>query len=172
MGRSMKPSIPDPFLFETISSYAMGKKTLDIGCGNKTYSGVSDQTVTLDGWDAVNPDILLNLEKDDLPFEENEFECVLLLDVIEHIERKRGEEILEQAKKIASGRVYVFTPLWWDTNEAHTNDPACWAYGNQLNLHKSFWPLEDWQDWTKLGYVIRDEGKVYDYFFGYWEQSK
>ena len=150
------------FLFSKIHEYANGKKTLDIGCGNKAYSGVSNDVTTLDGWDKVNPDILLNLENSDLPFSENEFECVLMIDFIEHLTRKRGEEVLRQAKKITSGRIYLLTPLWWDSNHKHTNDPKCWAYGNELNLHLSQWETSDFDGW-------HDFGKK-NYFFGYWEK--
>jgi len=161
----MKPSVPNKYIFSNVSKYAKGKRTLDIGCGNKTYSGVSSTTVTVDGWDKVEPDHLIDLEKGDLPFGKNSFECVLMLDFIEHVTRDRGETILKQAKRIASGRIYLLTPLWWDTNEAHTNDPACWAYGNKLNLHLSRWERKDFSGWTEIGLKIEGE----EYFFGYWE---
>jgi len=144
--------------------YVRGKKTLDIGAGNGAYSHLSKNTTTLDGWDKVNPDILINLEYHDLPFKENEFECVLMIDFIEHLTRIRGEAILEQAKSVTSGRIYLLTPLWWDTNEEHTNDPKCWAYGNELNLHRSQWTMDDFKDWHRIIW----EGQ--NYFFGYWEK--
>lgn len=154
-------------IFKAIQPYAEGKKTLDIGCGNKAYSKVSKQTTTLDGWGKVEPDILINLEHQDLPFAENSFECVLMLDFIEHMTRERGEDILGQAKHICSGRIYLLTPLWWDTNEKHTNDPSCWAYGNKLNNHLSFWQREDFKDWSEIGLTIEEE----EYFFGYWTKT-
>jgi len=163
----MKPSIPNEFLFKTIAEYARGKTTLDIGCGNKTYTSVSNTTVTVDGWDKVDPDHLLNLEEEDLPFKKNSFECVLMLDFIEHMTAERGAEILKQAKRICSGRLYILTPLWWDTNEKHTNDPACWAYGNDLNNHLSLWSRDQFQGWTEIGFKVEGE----EYFFGYWEQE-
>ena len=163
----MEKGIPNEDLFRKIAEYASGRKTLDIGCGNKTYTDVSEDTVTLDGWNAVNPDYLVNLEHEDLPFKENEFECVLMIDFIEHLTRERGEVILEQAKTITSGRIYLLTPLWWDTNEHHTNDPNCWAYGNKLNNHLSLWSREDFFDWTELGLTIEGD----EYYFGYWEKA-
>ena len=162
----MKPSRPNRYLFKTITSYAKKRRTLDVGCGNKTYSSVSDNVVTVDGWDKVSPDILINLENESLPFAENSFECVLLLDFIEHLTRDRGEQIIKEAKTITSGRVYLLTPMWWDSNESHTQDPKCWAYGNVLNLHLSQWSRDDFTDWTELGFKVGDE----DYFFGYWEK--
>ena len=162
----MNKGIPNDSLFRRIAKYARGRKTLDIGSGNKAYSDVSGNTVTLDGWDKTNPDVLIDLENKDLPFQEGEFECVLMLDFIEHMTRERGEIILNQAKAITSGRLYLLTPLWWDTNEKHTNDPSCWAYGNKLNNHLSFWKREDFPDWEELGFKINGE----EYFFGFWEK--
>ena len=163
----MKPGRPNKYLFGHVASFARNKTTLDIGCGNKVYSRVSSRVVTLDGWDAVKPDHLVNLETDDLPFGKDSFECVLMLDFIEHISRPRGDEILAQAMQIASGRIYALTPLWWDDNHVHTNDPNCWAYGNGLNVHKSLWARKDFQDWHEIGFRINDQ----EYFFGYWEKS-
>ena len=164
----MTPSIPNEYIFSNVAKYARGKRTLDIGCGNKTYTSVSDTTVTVDGWDKVDPDHLVDLENEDLPFKKNSFECVLMLDFIEHMTRERGEVVLKQAKRIASGRVYLLTPLWWDANESHTNDPGCWAYGNKLNLHLSQWGREDFKEWTEIGFKIEGE----EYFFGYWESAQ
>ncbi|MHA2084455.1 MAG: hypothetical protein ACXABD_11935 [Candidatus Thorarchaeota archaeon] len=162
----MNKGVPNETLFRKIAKYARGKRTLDIGCGNKAYSHVSGNTVTLDGWDKTNPDVLINLEDEDLPFKENQFECVLMLDFIEHMSRERGEAILEQAKVVTSGRLYMLTPLWWDTNEKHTNDPTCWAYGNKLNNHLSLWKREDFAGWEELGFKVNGE----EYFFGFWEK--
>ncbi len=163
----MMKGIPNEYLFQKIAEYAHGRRTLDIGCGNKAYSHVSADTVTLDGREKTGPDILVNLEKEDLPFKEDDFECILMIDFIEHMTKERGVAILEQAKVMTSGRIYLLTPLWWDTNEKHTNDPKCWAYGNELNNHLSFWNREDFFDWTEIGFSIEDE----EYYFGYWEKA-
>ncbi len=81
---------------------------LDIGCGDKSKTnGLScKRIVSLDAWPNVNPDILLDLEKEDLPFGENEFEVILMIDFIEHLEKNRGKQILEQAKKFAQETSY------------------------------------------------------------------
>ena len=111
MGRIMKPSRPNRNLFRTVAAYAKERKVLDVGCGNKTYSSVSGDVTTVDGWEKVSPDVLVNLENEDLPFGEGEFACVLLLDFIEHLTRERGLEILAQAKTITSGRIYLLTRM-------------------------------------------------------------
>jgi len=155
-------------LFNEISSYAQGKRVLDIGCGNKAYSSVSNSVVTLDAWPAVEPDVLIDLEDNDLPFEANSFDCILMVDFIEHLSKERGERIIDQSKAITTGRIYLLTPQWWDSNEKHTNNPKCWAYKNQYNLHKSFWPREEFSDWTEIGHK---SPSGHDFFWGYWERS-
>ena len=102
----------DPILFNAVRNYTEGTKTvLDVGCGNKDYSKVSTSVVTVDAWPKVSPDVLVNLEEENLPFENNSFDCVLLLDFIEHVDKDRGVELIRQAQEITRGRVYLLTPL-------------------------------------------------------------
>lgn len=139
-------------------------KTLDIGCGQKNYSKLFKDCVTVDGWEKLKPDILIDFEKEDLPFEESSFDNILLLDVIEHIEKERGYEILEQCKKITKSRIYLFTPLIWDSNEENTNNKKLWCYGNNYNVHKSLWSLEDFKEgWTRVDFEEVS-------YLGYWQK--
>lgn len=127
---------------------------LDIGCGNKTYSKYG-MCITIDAWDKVNPDILFDIEKNDLQFPDKSFDYILLLDVIEHLEKERGKEVLEQCFRVAK-KVILFTPLYWTDNHDNTNDPDCWAYGNKFNIHKSLWTLDDFKDWQ----IIEKEDSI------------
>lgn len=137
---------------------------LDVGCGDRKISSQLNckKIVTLDAWDKVNPDVLIDLEKADLPFEENSFDTVLMLDFIEHVEKERGFELIEQVKKIARKNIILLTPLWWQDNSENVNNPSLWCYGNKFDYHKSLWTIEDFKGWT------RNEGVSYlkDYFFG------
>lgn len=151
-----------------LKEHARGKNILDVGCGPKAYAVISDKVVTVDAWAKVKPDHLLNLENEELPFEADSFEVVLMIDFIEHVSKERGEALIEQAKRIATERVYLLTPLWWDSNERHTRNPKLWSYGNEFNLHKSLWTREDFPEWVELGYSTA-EG---EYFWGYLECSK
>lgn len=125
---------------------------LDIGCGNKQRSSnlVCKKVVTLDAWDKVDPDVLVDLEVEDLPFPPNSFDVVLMIDFIEHLEKKRGEIILDQAKKVSRNNIILLTPLWWQDNSVNVNNPKLWSYHNKYDYHKSLWTLEDFTGWSRV----------------------
>ena len=92
------------FLDWIISNFNTNKRILDIGCGDKWYHPFLNNTkiVSVDYWPDVNPDYVLDLETNELPFDDNSFDIVFMFDVIEHLEKERGFEILKQCKRIAS----------------------------------------------------------------------
>jgi len=140
---------------------------LDIGCGNKKYSNISIHTTTLDAWERVNPDVLLNIEENDLPFKDNSFDIIYLLDIIEHIEKERGEVIIEQCKRICKDKIIIFTPLIWEDTTKYIEDPALWCYGNNYDLHKSLWNLDDFKNWKRI-----ELDPCYDHaYMGYWKKD-
>lgn len=143
-------------------------KVLDIGCGNKKYSNVSKNTTTLDAWEKVNPDILLDVAKNPLPFEDKSFDVILLIDLIEHLEKEDGERLLAECKRVAS-KIFLFTPLWWDDNSKNVQNPNLWCYGNPYDYHLSLWTKEDFQDWTTIQ-IIPAQGPDKLAYFGYWEE--
>ena len=125
---------------------------LDIGCGDKGRSKNLNckEVVTLDAWLNVNPDILLDLTTNNIPFDYNSFDIILMIDFIEHVEKERGEELIKQAKDIASKGIILLTPLWWTDNSQNVNNPDLWCYGNKYDYHKSLWTLEDFSDWKRV----------------------
>lgn len=122
---------------------------LDIGCGNKGYS-MYGRCTTLDAWQHVSPDICIDLQTNDLPFSDNSFDYVIMYDVIEHIQHKRGQEILEQVKRICRKKIFLFTPSYFFNNAENTQNTACWAYNCPFNYHKSLWSVEDFKDWQLI----------------------
>ena len=122
---------------------------LDLGCGNKRFS-IFGKTTTVDSWKKVKPDYLLNLEVDKLPFVENSFDYILMIDFIEHLNKDRGRILLEDCKKIVRKKIILYTPLVFNDNSINVNNRKCWAYGNVFDYHKSLWTLDDFPDWTIL----------------------
>jgi len=139
---------------------------LDIGCGDKKIESYFHENhfVSVDAWGRVNPDYLIDLEKEDLPFLENSFDVVFMLDFIEHLSRERGEIVLEQAMKICKKRIVLFTPLVWSDNEGNTRDPNMWCFGNLYNYHKSLWTLDDFKEWKRFDYKP-------ELFLGVWRKN-
>jgi len=125
---------------------------IDVGCGDKRRSSdlVCNKVITLDAWDKVNPDILLDLTEKDLPFLKNSFDVVLMIDFIEHLDKERGCIILEQAKNITCRNIILLTPLWWTDNSINVNNPKLWCYKNEYDHHKSLWVTDDFIGWNRI----------------------
>jgi len=87
----------------------LGSKVLDIGCSGrllKSYLGEGIEYVGLD----INPpaDLLLDLDKNNLPFPENHFHSVICTDVLEHLER--FYEIFDEICRVTRGVVILSLP--------------------------------------------------------------
>jgi SAM-dependent methyltransferase len=127
-------------------------KILDIGCGDKWYYPFfkKAQFTSIDSWQKANPDFLMDLNKENLIFGNKTFDYVFMLDVIEHLEKKRGMEILQQAKEITKKGILLLTPVVWDNNEKWTFDEESFYYLNTHNLHISLWKKEDFIGWKEI----------------------
>jgi 2-polyprenyl-3-methyl-5-hydroxy-6-metoxy-1,4-benzoquinol methylase len=148
-----------------------GDTLLDLGCGPKLYSTPFNdrckKILTVDAWESVNPDIVADLEKEDLISVVNneKFDYILMLDFIEHIEKSAGIRLIEAAKKITNKKIILLTPLEeiWDSNHKNVNDPSLWCYGNSFDLHKSVWAKNDFVD---LGWNSVNLTGLEKYFIG------
>lgn len=70
---------------------------------------------------------------------------VLLLDVIEHMERRAGERTRDLLMEF--DHAVVFTPLGWYEQGEET--PDCWGLnGGYWQKHRSAWQPEDFPGWT------------------------
>jgi cyclopropane fatty-acyl-phospholipid synthase-like methyltransferase len=138
---------------------------LDIGCGVKfrTSCLINNKIVSLDAWDKVNPDILLDLEINSLPFEENSFDIILMIDFIEHLSKDSGKKLLTETYKICKKKIILLTPLWWSDNSENVNNPELWCYKNNYDLHKSLWTVEDFKEWESI-----PQGQ---YYLGVWHKK-
>jgi len=155
------------FIFDAIDYYSQGGKILDIGCGDKTMiQTLKNQNITtVDGWEKFKPDLLWDLNNTPLPYEDNSFDTVLALDLIEHLNRENGVALLQDLKRIARKNILLLTPLFWTDNTQNVQNSDSPYYQNLYDLHKSRWTLDDFKDWTR----ITDKLYYKDYFLGVWE---
>jgi hypothetical protein len=146
-----------------------GSSLLDLGCGPKLYSNpfkdICEKITTIDAWESVDPDIVADLETDDLISVLNgeKFDYVLMIDFIEHLNKQAGLRLIENVKTITNKKIILLTPLEeiWDDNHKNVNDPALWCYGNKFDLHKSMWDASDFVSWKPLNLK-----KLNNYFVG------
>ena len=152
-GQAMK--CQSPILQNWVSKQLnSGQTVLDIGCGTKWYWPTlkGRKHVSILGIDAhppFDPDIFLDLENESIPFKPDSFDVVLMLDFIEHLSRKAGERILEEAKEIVRDRIILLTPLFWDDNSEAVEKNTSAHFGNVFDYHKSLWTLKDFSDWER-----------------------
>ena len=102
------PINPDNLI--KVKKYSVGQ-ILDLGCGE---IDLADTTVDVD--ERVEPDVGHDLDEFPYPFDENEYDTVWLIHVLEHLEEPN--KALREAKRIAKKRVIVIIPI------GERNDPS------------------------------------------------
>jgi hypothetical protein len=130
---------------------------LDVGCGSSSpIAGFASEIKYRVGVDAhlgsieisgdkgihseyVMSDILEIGEK----FSPSSFDCVTLLEVIEHLPREAGEKLLKQCERLAKGRVIVSTPNGFVPQDPTPNNP--------FQEHVSGWSA---MDFRSRGYEV------------------
>jgi hypothetical protein len=140
---------------------------LDIGCGTKEISNKLKclHVTTLDIWKPFEPDIWCDLTKiPRLPCEDDGYHVVLLLDVIEHLPKDKGFKVLKEAKRVSKRSIVILTPLWWDANTKHINNPDSPYYKNEYDKHLSLWEQCDLVGFQPITTVKA----LNKYFFGEW----
>ena len=82
---------------------------LDVGCDEAPLRKLVHQPQNYKGVDIrEGADVILNLDKDNLPFADGSFETVLCTDVLEHLER--AHEIFDELCRVSSGHIIISLP--------------------------------------------------------------
>ena len=77
-----------------------------------------------------------------------DYEAVYMLDVIEHLERPAGEELLEAVQALKPKQIIVFTP-----NGFMPQSHDAWGMGGEhWQTHRSGWVPEDFPGWQITPY--------------------
>ena len=75
-------------------------------------------------------------------------DCIFLIDVIEHMTKEVGVEVICECERVARQQVVLFTPLGFMPQETLTGDVDGWnLHGGDWQDHKSGWYPEDFPGW-------------------------
>ncbi len=131
---------------------------MDLGCGpSSLYAGLWAGTFSL-GLEVHQPaireaqkegthDQWILADVSEIPLKEKSFDCVIMLDLIEHLEKGVGMAVIRGAEQLARKRVVLGTPNGLLPQEAH--------HGNPYQSHKSGWTVGELR---RMGYVVRGLG--------------
>ncbi|MCH8327672.1 MAG: class I SAM-dependent methyltransferase [Candidatus Marinimicrobia bacterium] len=128
------------------------ESVLDLGCGSDSVIGsIKDRLSRSVGTDLFDPSLELSRQKrlhheyfniDVLEaadqFGPDSFDCVVAIDLIEHLERDDGLRLIEQMEMMARIKVIIFTPNGFVPQEPFD--------GNQWQRHISGWGVDEMRD--------------------------
>ncbi|MCX6355396.1 MAG: class I SAM-dependent methyltransferase [Candidatus Aureabacteria bacterium] len=127
------------------------QSVLDLGCGRESplkYCRVA-YSVGVDAFEPVLREsrkrgihseyILADIAG--VKFKPRSFDAVIMIDLLEHLEKAEGEKILRDAEEWARGKVIVNMPVGW-IRQGMVQD-------NRFQAHRSGWQLEEM---TQRGY--------------------
>lgn len=151
-------NLGDYFYYKVLSDYLTDiKSVLDVGCGSNSPLRRVEKHFYSTGVDAFMPSIAKSkrlkihdaykkgnvLEINKL-FQKKQFDVVIALDLIEHLEKKQGYELIKKMCVLAKKKIIIMTP-----NGFYKQDPYD---GNKWQIHKSGWTVDDFEE---LGFTVR-----------------
>ena len=155
--RAARASLAPPYWHEVLRAIGPAKSVLDVGCGTSSpLAEGRDRFERLVGVDAFpeaieasrargSHDELIELDvrRLDEHFAPRSFDAVVAIDLLEHLERTEGLELLAGMERVARQRVVVFTP-----NGFVEQGPR---EANPFQVHRSGWSATDLES---LGYRV------------------
>jgi len=134
------------------------KKILDVGSGRNKIGSVS-----IDIDKSHKPDFVVDVQKDKFPFKENEFDVIILSDVLEHLDYP--EKALTECKRVLkkNGKMIITIP---NSNNILFK-LGIWNQAVKTgNEHKKFWGKKDFTEFlSKQGLRVSSFRSTY-YFRG------
>ena len=121
------------------------ESVLDLGCGPDSPLQYCSNVQHSVGVEAFQPYLEESKKKQihseyvskkigNLDFEENSFDAVIMLEVIEHLEEQEGLEVLKKLEKWARKKVIISTPNGFFPQKVVDNNP--------MQVHLSGWDVE------------------------------
>jgi hypothetical protein len=80
----------------------------------------------------------------------NSVDSIFLLDVIEHLEKSIGQQVIIECERVAREQIVIFTPLGFMPQHIESNEADGWGLnGGSVQEHRSGWEPEDFgSEWT------------------------
>lgn len=130
------------------------KSVLELGCGKSSPLKHVDKTFYSVGVDLHRPAIAQSRKMGihdryvassvlKTKFKNNEFDCVIALDLIEHLRKKDGYRLIKEMERIAKRKIIIFTPNGFL--------PQGSIEGNEHQEHISGWT---WKEMEMLGFSV------------------
>ncbi len=130
---------------------------LDLGCGSdspiQNLKVRKEYTVGVDiFFDYVNKSkkkkihdkyFIFDIVKIDKLYDQKAFDCVILMDAIEHLTKQDGLEIIKKMVKIAKKKIIIFTPNGFLRQDEYHN--------NVYQIHRSGWNVKELR---RMGFKI------------------
>jgi hypothetical protein len=151
--RLYKKIFPDFYTSFLVEELKNCSSILDLGCGKDSALRFVDAPLKV-GVEAFRPSleeskrkrihhkyILKDIRK--LKMKSKSFDAVIALDVIEHLNRTDGLELVKNMENWAKKKIIIFTPNGFVEQEKYD--------GNLLQLHESGWELSDFNN---LGFEV------------------
>ena len=134
---------------------------LDLGCGIglPVKDLIAKKIIGLDAYNYKDkyPFKFIQQNITDLSnFKDKSFNVVLMIDIIEHLEKKKGLSVLEQGLRICKKCLILYTPKEWDDNHKAVEDKKYWSFGNKYNYHRSLWKEEDFKKYGFKVYSVKN----------------
>lgn len=84
-------------------------------------------------------------------FQDNSVDTIFLLDVIEHMEKEVGLQLLPEMERVARQQIILFTPLGFMPQDVDAGEKDAWGLsGAEMQKHKSGWMPADFSDEWKF----------------------
>ena len=105
-------------------------------------------------------------------FADNAVDSIFLLDVIEHLEKEDGQQIILECERVARQQVVIFTPLGFMPQHIENDELDGWGLsGTSVQEHRSGWMPSDFSSsWSfyicKKFHLTDGKGDVLDEPFG------
>jgi len=83
-------------------------------------------------------------------FADNSVDSIFLLDVIEHMDKAIGRQVIEESERVANEQIVIFSPLGFMPQHMESHESDGWGLSGTLyQEHRSGWTPEDFSsEWS------------------------